>query len=154
MSTPRSPRDCPQTSADSRVSAKVPGHGAKSEAVREQAILALLSDKTLAAAARRCGVNERTLRRWMADDEEFKRELTEARRLMFQSGMNRVEALAVRAVDTLEDLLDAKKNPSVRLGAARTLVELGLHRHDPETILEKLDEVEAYQRRQEATVRR
>ena len=130
------------------------GHGAKSEAVRERAILALLSEKTLAGSARRCGVNERTLRRWLADDEEFKRGLTEARRLMFQSGMTRVEALAVKAVDTLGDLLGAKKNPAVRLGAARTLVELGLHRHDAETILKKLDEVEAYQRRQEATARR
>ena len=40
-------------------------------------------------------------------------------------------------METLEDLLSAAKHPSVRLGAARTIVELGLHQHDAETILRK-----------------
>ena len=70
---------CPQKSADVRDGSGLPGHGAKPEAVREQAALALLSEKTIAAAARRSGVNEKTLRRWMADDEAFKKELAEMR---------------------------------------------------------------------------
>jgi hypothetical protein len=45
---------------------------AASEAMRERAIGALLSEKTLAAAARRCGLNEKTLRRWLAEDAGFK----------------------------------------------------------------------------------
>ena len=56
-------RRCPQKSAGARDPAKPAGHGSKPEAVRETAILALLSEKTIAAAAKRCGVNERTLRR-------------------------------------------------------------------------------------------
>jgi transposase-like protein len=60
--------------------------------------LALLSEKTFAAAARRCDVNEKTLRRWMADDEAFKRNLAEARHAMFQAGMHRVQALTAEAV--------------------------------------------------------
>jgi len=112
------------------------GHGAKTEATRERAILALLSERSIGAAAARCKVGERTLRRWMAEDETFKTELAAARCAMFEAGMNRVQALAVRAVDTLEDLLGAKKYPSTRLGAARTLVELGLHHYDAETKLE------------------
>ena len=40
--------------------------------------------------------------------------------------------------------------PAVRLGAARTVVELGIHQHDADTILRKLDEIEAGQREQDS----
>jgi transposase-like protein len=139
----------PQKSADARDSAKAGGHGTKPEAVRETAILALLSEKTIAAAAKRCGVNERTLRRWMTDDEEFKRERAESRRATFQAGMHRVQALTAEAVDTLAALMRPKMPPAVRLGAARTVAELGTHQHDAETILEKLEQIEAFQREQD-----
>ena len=52
----------------------------------------------------------------------------------------------MKAIDTLDELLDEKKHPHVRLGAARTVAELGIHQHDAETILKKLDEIEAAQR--------
>jgi hypothetical protein len=60
------------TPADRRSS----GHGVKSAAIRDRAVVALPSEPNLMAAARRCGVNEKTLRRWMAEDAAFKRALT------------------------------------------------------------------------------
>jgi hypothetical protein len=122
------------------------GHGSKSDAVRERAILALLSENTLAAAAARCEVNEKTLRRWMADDEGFQRDLANARRSMFETAMNRLQPLAAQAVDTLAALMGEGAPPNVRLGAGRTVAELGIHRDDAETILRKLGEIEALQR--------
>ncbi len=136
----------PQKSADDR---DLGGHGAKSGAVRERAILALLSERTIGQAAAKAEVNERTLRRWLSDDDAFKAEYAAARQATFQAGIGRVQALTARAVDTLEDLLDAEKYPSVRLGAARTVAEMGIHQHDAETILRKLDEIEAVQRQQQ-----
>ena len=50
--------------------------------------------------------------------------------------------LTAKAVETLEELLDEKGHPSVRLGAARTVAELALHQHEAETILKKLEEME------------
>ena len=44
-------------------------------------------------------------------------------------------------------LLADKEPPAVRLGAARTVADIGLHQHDAETILKKLDKIEARQRR-------
>lgn len=123
------------------------GHGAKSAAVRERAILALLSERTVAMAAAQAGVNESTLRRWLTDDAEFKSTYDAARRATYEAGISRVAPLMVRAVETLEELLDAKKHPAVRLGAARTLAELAQHRHDADTIMRKLDELEAAQSR-------
>ena len=143
--TPHHAGERPQMSGEARHATRGPGHGSKSAAVRERAIVALLSERTLAAAAECCGVNEKTLRRWMADDEAFKADLAAARRAMFEAAMNRLQPLAARAVETLEALMDSSAPPSVRLGAARTVAELGIHRQDAETIVRKLEEIEAFQ---------
>ncbi len=62
----------------------------------------------------------------MAEDEVFKQELDSARRAMFEAAMNRLQPLAAQAVDTLAALLQPSVPPSVRLGAARTVAELGI----------------------------
>ena len=128
---------------------KTAGHGAKSQAVRDQAVLALLSEKSVAKAAARCGLSERTLHRWLTSDDAFQAEYAAAREAAYQSGLHRVQALTAKAVDTLEELLDAKISANVRLGAARTVAEIGIHQHDADTILQKLDELESDQRRQQ-----
>ncbi len=133
----------PQTPAGTR---EKRGHGAKSDAVRERAIVALLSERTIGKAAAMAGVNERTLRHWLSEDEAFQAEYAAARQATFRAGINRAQVLTVKAIDTLDELLDEKKHPHVRLGAARTVAELGIHQHDAETILKKLDEIEAHQR--------
>ena len=136
----------PQKSAGVRETA---GHGAKSEVVRARAILALLSEQTISKAATKAGVSEKTLRRWLADDEAFKADYAAARRKTFEIGMGRVQAAAGRAIDTLEELLDDTDHPSVRLGAVRTLAELAIHQHDADVIMSKLDEIEEHHREQD-----
>ncbi len=86
----------------------------------------------------------------MAEDDEFKRELAEARGTMYQAGMNRIQALTAEAIDTLAELTDRQMPPNVRLGAARTVAELGIHQHDADTILRKIDEIEVYERQRAA----
>ena len=99
----------PQGSADNREKEATPkGHGAKTDAVREAAILALLTEKSIQLAAARCGVNERTLRRWLAEDDAFTAEYDAARKATCQAGIARVQALTARGVETLEELLDAR----------------------------------------------
>jgi hypothetical protein len=123
------------------------GHGAKTVAVRDQAILALLSERTIGKAAQRCGVNESTLRRWLADDATFKADYKAARTATYEMGMRRIQVLTGRAIETLEELLDEKEHPAVRLGAARTVMEISTHQYDADTILRKLAEIEAVQQR-------
>lgn len=149
MSTRR--HDLPQNAAEGREKGASPkGHGAKSAAEREAVILALLSEKSIRLAADKLAaegvkVSERTIRGWLAEDAEFKAAHDAARDAVFQAGVGRIKALAGRGVETLEELLDAKKFPAVRLGAARTLVELGIHQNDAETLMRKLLEIEAAQ---------
>ena len=115
---------------------------AKNEASRERAILALLSERSLGTAAKRAGVGERSLRRWIAHDADFQVELSTARRATFQAGVERVQALMGHAVSVLEDLLAETKHPAVRLGAARTVIELALNRNDAEVLLGRVEELE------------
>ena len=121
-----------QKAADVR---ETTGHGAKSQAVRDKAILALLSEKNIPAAAAKCRIGERTLHRWLTSDAAFQADYSAARQAAFEAGIHRVQALTAQAVDTLEELLGEKKHPSVRLGAARTVVEIGMHQRDAETLL-------------------
>ena len=137
--------DCPQMPAEARESMTTRGHETKSASVRERAIVALLRKHHRCGRATMRG-HEKTLRRWMAD-ETFKEELATARRAMFEAAMNRLQPLAAEAVDTLAALMRPSVPPSVRLGAARTVAELGIHRDDAETILRKLGDIEALQRR-------
>jgi hypothetical protein len=101
----------------------------------------------LERTAEQAQVGVRTLRRWLTEDPEFQEDYTAARKAAFEAGMRRTRALTSRAVNTLEDLLEAKDHPTVRLGAARTLVEIGMHQHDAETIMSKLQEIETAQQR-------
>ena len=78
--------DRPQKSSEVRERAATKGHGAKSGALREAAILALLSEKSIQSSAERCGVSKRTLRRWLTEDDEFKAEYEAARRAVYKSG--------------------------------------------------------------------
>jgi len=114
------------------------GHGAKTAAAREQAILALLSEPTIGLAAARVGIGERTRRRWLTEDAAFRARYASARRTTFEAAMSRVAGLTVRAVEALDDLVADTKHPAVRLGAARTVVEMAMHQHDGEAIIRRL----------------
>ena len=134
-----------QSSADQRNPPA--GHGAIVAAVREQAIVALLSAPTIVAAAARVGIGESTLPGWLTDDPEFQTAFAAARHATFAAACARLPTLAITAVSTLADLLDDKHPPAVRLGAARTVAELGQYQDDAETIMRKLDALEARQPR-------
>ena len=123
------------------------GHGANAAAVREAAVVALLSAPSIVEAAARVGMGESTLRRWLAEDATFQAEFAAARHATFAAACARLPTLAIAAVSTLADLLDDKHPPAVRLGAARTVAELGQYQDDAEVIMRKLDAIEARQPR-------
>jgi PAS domain S-box-containing protein len=77
-----------------------------------------------------------------------------ARCAAFEAGTSRVQQLVATAVNTLEELLGARKYPHVRLGAARTVAELAIHQHDSTAILLRLDALERCQRERRTRSRR
>ncbi len=88
---------------------------------REKAITALLESVSITDAAKKCGLNEKTLRRYL-DDTEFQTEFRAARRVVFEQNIIRLQSLHAGAVDTLERNLNCE-NPSVEVRAAQIIIE-------------------------------
>lgn len=107
---------------------------------REKALAALLESATITDAANKCGLNEKTLRRYL-EDAEFQKEFRAARRAVFEQNIVRLQSLHAGAVDTLERNLNCE-NPSVEVRAAQIIIEG--NRKDFETldILERLEKIE------------
>lgn len=107
---------------------------------REKALNALLESATITDAAIKCGLNEKTLRRYL-DDADFQTEFRAARRVVFEQNIVRLQSLHAGAVDTLERNLNCE-NPSVEVRAAQIIIEG--NRKDFETldILERLEKIE------------
>jgi hypothetical protein len=107
---------------------------------KEKSLAALLESATITEAAKKCGLSEKTLRRFLAD-AEFQKEFRAARRVIFEQNIVRLQSLHAGAVDALERNLNCE-NPSVEVRAAQIIIEG--NRKDFETldILERLEKIE------------
>jgi hypothetical protein len=87
-------------------------------------LLALACGATVEAAARQCGLSERTVYNRLGDDE-FKKRLERVRADMVDRSAGMLTAAGGEAIRTLLTL-QKDSTPTVRLGAARTILEMGL----------------------------
>lgn len=90
-----------------------------------QLLLALACGASVENAARQCGLSESTARRRLKTPE-FAKELQEIRAGMVERTSATLTAVGAEAVKALVSLLAATTPPPVRLGAARTVLELGI----------------------------
>ena|SRR5437870_5565578 len=86
-------------------------------------LLALAAGQTVRDAASLAGIGERTATRRFAEPD-FRRQVTQLRAGMVQRALGKLADAATEAVDTLRGLL-AAGSESVKLGAARSILELG-----------------------------
>ncbi len=89
---------------------------------QEKALAAMLASPTLVAAAERCGLTERTLRRYLKDPE-FKRRYHEERAFLLDQTVAGLQKLGIGAVGVLRRNFDAP-NPHAQIRAARTVLDL------------------------------
>jgi len=90
---------------------------------KRRATVALLAEPTVTLAARRCGVKERTLYRYLADPV-FKAELRRRQDQSIQAAVAALSGLSGEAIRTLRDTLtDPEATPSVRLRAAVAVLQ-------------------------------
>ena len=86
--------------------------------------IALACGANTEAAARKAGVSVRTVYRRM-EDPEFLASLKKVRSDMVQRATAMLTAASLESVKTLVELQDRAMPPTVRLGAARAVLELG-----------------------------
>jgi len=105
-------------------------------------IAALAGGCTVADAARQAGIGERTCYRRL-QNPSFMLQVSAARGAMVTRAVGRLARMAATATDTLEALLDAASPATVRLGAARSALELGSRLRESEELERRIAEVEA-----------
>jgi hypothetical protein len=102
--------------------------------------LALASGKTITEAAAAADLSRRTATRQVADPD-FRRRVAALRAEMVARALGKMADGMTDAVDTLRALLNAE-GESVRLGAARSILELGNKLREAVELEERLAEVE------------
>jgi len=99
------------------------GHGAKFGRKKEDAIVALLTTRTVEEAARAVGVSTKTLLRWMKEPE-FDTAYRAAKRAAFGQSIARLHQLASAAVTTLgKVMLEPGTPPATRVRAADSILD-------------------------------
>ena len=107
---------------------------------RDQLVAALAAGLTVRDTAEKAGVAERTVYRALADTE-FRSRVQSVRSTLFGQTLNKIASTGATAAQTLQDLLGAQSE-SVRLGAARSVLELGSRLRENIELEERLTALE------------
>lgn len=105
-----------------------------------KAIPILIGCDTVEDAARKTGVAKGTLYGWMKE-EEFNLAVSTARKKLLDKAMNKLTNVTMKAVNTLEKLLDAKSE-AVRRAAANDILAHALKHRELSEIEDRLESVE------------
>ena len=92
-----------------------PGKGAT-------AALMLATGQGIRATARALGLSERTVRRW-SKAPSFRARVDQLRAEMHAEAVGKLASLAGRSVDVLAELMKASDSPTIRLTAARAVLD-------------------------------
>jgi len=119
-------------------------HDLDSQNARKQrAVVALLSESTQAAAAAKANVSARTIRRWLAEDGEFRADYREARRQLVEEAVKDIQKACVAATRTLREVMSDTAAPSsARIGAARIVLTVAIEAVERDSLMSRIDELE------------
>jgi len=99
------------------------GHGAKFGRKKEDAVIALLTHRTIEEAARAVNVSTKTLLRWQKEPE-FDAAYRAAKRAAFGQSIARLHHLSSAAVTTLgKVMLDQATPPATKVRAADSILD-------------------------------
>ncbi len=113
--------------------------------LQNKTIEALLLTNTIDRAAKRANVSEASIYRWMKQ-ESFQTALRKARRDILAHTTTRLQQMSVRALDTLENVMDDQKASSAsRVSASRLAMEMMYRGAAIDDIIERLKTVEGKQ---------
>lgn len=102
------------------------GHGTKLTRKQEQAIAALLTCQTIAAAANTAGIGEATLFRWLQLDD-FQKAYRSARWQAVSQAITQIQSATSGAVATLCEIAGDRNAPATtRVTAAKSILDLAL----------------------------
>jgi transposase len=119
----------------------VNGTDKKNSYHQERAIAALLSTRTIPEAAAVAGVGERTVNRWLSEDEGFVTEYRTARRQVVEHAVSKLQNATTEAVETLRYNLNCG-SPSTEERAALGILGHAVKAVELYDLEERLSELE------------
>ncbi len=109
---------------------------------QDQAIAALLEQPTISKAAKKAGVGERTLLRWLKLDD-FQLAYRIARRALVSQAIAHLQQTTGKAVETLRLVMKDKSAPaSAKVAAARIALDLAFKAIETEDVEQRLTALE------------
>lgn len=108
---------------------------------QELAAFALASGGTVAAAARYAAAGERTIKTWRTNPA-FKKRVDEYRAELIGTALGKLADGMATAADTLGYLSRKAKSETVRLGASRAVIELGVKLRESVELEERIAALE------------
>ncbi len=93
---------------------------------QEKAIVHLLAEDSIAAAAAASGISTKTLSGWLNHDAEFKLRYQEAKQSLISEAIKELAKMSTVAVSSLHDLAINAQSENVRLGACRAILEMSI----------------------------
>ena len=104
--------------------------------------VSLACGTSVETAAQKAGLSVRTVYRRLADPE-FRAQVNEARAEMLRRAAAMLTAAGMTAIKTFTTLQESARSESVRLGAARSIIELGCKLREMVELPERLAQLEA-----------
>ena len=112
-------------------------------AKQKKALAALLTAPTIDAAAQAAGIGYTTLRRWLKDDEAFRREYERELAGLVTDAAAKAKQSMAPALSVLREIVEDEYGPAaVRVSAARSLLEYGLKLTEITDVIARLDALE------------
>ena len=109
---------------------------------RELALEALVTEPDVRKAAKIAKVSEATIYRWL-NEPGFSARYKELRKRAFDKVLQRLEATAMQAVETLRDVsADSEAPASSRVAAAKTILEMAFRGREQEEFETRLAALE------------
>ena len=108
---------------------------------QQRALAALISSPTKESAAKAAGVGVSTLRRWLAEDSDFREAYQAALAELMQDAAAQSKQGLKQALDTILEIMEIGKNDAVRLSAARAAIDAALKIDERADIQQQLDEL-------------
>ncbi len=111
---------------------------------QDKALVALLTEPTISAAAKKAGIGERTLHTWLSKGD-FATKYRTARRQAVGQAIGRLQQVSSKAVDALLEVIDTEYTPAppaVRVSAASKILDLAMKAVELEDLAERLAPLE------------
>jgi hypothetical protein len=111
---------------------------------QEKALAFLMASPTIAEAASKAGVGERTVVRWLNEDEAFKAAYLAARRQAMSQTIAMLQQSTKYAVSALRQVMaDSKLPASARVSASKAILELAMRGLEEEDLERRIAALES-----------